>query len=151
MVAPNREIANKYHFNSSAISSLNNNNNILEDINRDSSRGRSNIVNRNSSREHSTASSIFSVAYSKWMEIQNDDPNWTNQTAVKLFNILFSSQVEGENNNQVLANNNPQSPTIYANFANNIFPIPNQSNLISPSLSYAQLQPVDVNSWKGWT
>jgi len=83
------------------------------------------------------------------MEIQNDDPNWTNQTAVKLFNILFSSQVEGENNNQVLANNNPQSPTIYADFANNIFSIPNQSNLIPPSLSYAQLQPVDVNSWKG--
>jgi len=83
------------------------------------------------------------------MEIQNDDPNWTNQTVVELFNILFSSQVEGENNNQVLANNNPQSPTIYADFANNIFPIPNQSNLIPPSLSYAQLQPVDVNLWKG--
>jgi len=89
------------------MSSLNNTNNVSEDINMDSPKGRSNIISRNSSREHSTASSVSSVAYSKQMEIQNDDPNWTNQTDVELFNIPFSSQVGGENNNQVPANNNP--------------------------------------------
>jgi len=131
------------------MSSLNDTNNVSEDINIDSLRGRSNVISRNFSKKHSTISSISSVAYSKWIKIQNDDPTWANQTNVELFNISFSSQVGGENNNQVLANNNPQGPTIYMDLTNNMFPISNQSDLIPPSLSYTELQPVDVNSWKG--
>ena len=103
IVAPNRKITNKYPFNSLAMSSLNNTNNVLKDINMDSPRSKSNIISRNSFREHSTISSISSVAYSKQMEIQNNDPTWANQTNVELFNIPFSSQVgeekEEENNN----------------------------------------------------
>ena len=73
MVVSNREIVNKYPFNSSAMSSLNDTNNVSEDININSPRGRSNIISQNFSREHSTISSISSMAYSKQMEIQNDD------------------------------------------------------------------------------
>ena len=73
MVVSNREIVNKYPFNSSAMSSLNDTNNVLEDININSPRGRSNIISQNFSREHSTVSSISNMAYSKQMEIQNDN------------------------------------------------------------------------------
>ena len=151
MVAPNREIANKYNFTPSAMSSLNDTNNVSEDINMDDPRGRSNAVSRNSSRESSVSSRTSSVAYSKRMEIQSDDLNWANQTDIELFKVPFSSQAGGESNNQVPANETPYGPTTYIDLANNMFPNPDYSNLTPLSLSYAELQPADLSSWEGRT
>ena len=88
IVAPNREIMNKYSFTPLAMFSLNNTNNVLENINIDDSRGRSNAVSRTSS-----------IAYSKQIEIQSDDMNWANQTNIELFKVSFSSQARRESKN----------------------------------------------------
>ena len=149
MVVPNREIANKSIFNFLAMSSLNNSNNVSEDITMDGPRGRSNACSKTFSQLNfavPSSSSIFNINYGIHIEIQSDDPNWANQTDTIIFNIPFPSQVKGGSNNHVPANNNLQGPTTHVDLTSNLCSTPNQTDLSPPSLSYTELQPADVKS-----
>ena len=78
------------------------------------------------------------------MEIQNEDPNWANQTNAVIFNIPLFSQVEGGSINHVLANNNPQGPSTHVDLMSNLCSTTNQADLNLPSLSYAELQLANI-------
>ena len=78
MVISNRKIANKSIFNSSAMFSPNDSNNVSEDITMNSPRGRSNTYSKTSSQSNSTVSSfsnVSSINHGTYIEIQSNDPN----------------------------------------------------------------------------
>jgi len=142
IVACNREIANKSIFNSLAMSSLYDSNNISENITIDSSRDRSNIYSKNpfqSSLAAFISLSISSIKYTTYMEIQSEDFNWANQTDAIIFNIPFFSQVEGRSVNYVPANNNSQSLSTYVDLMSNSYSTTKQADLSPFSFSYAEL------------
>jgi len=142
MVVPNREIANKSIFNSSAMFSSYDSNNISKDITMDGPKGRSNVYSKNSSQLSSAASissSISSIKYATHIEIQSEDSNWANQTDTVIFNIPLPSQVEGGSINYVLANNNPQGSSTCVNLMSNSYSTTNQADLSPLSLLYTEL------------
>ena len=83
------------------------------------------------------------------MEIQGDDLNWANQTDAIIFNIPLPSQVEGGRNNHILANDNLQDSTTCVDLTSNSYSTLNQTDLSPPSLSYIELQPMDIKLWEG--
>ena len=96
MVAPNREIANKYIFSSqSAVSTSMKDNTTLEDVNMDEPRGRSTSSSPNASREPLAHSDLSSVLYVDRMEAQSEDPVWANQTEQELFQLSYAPVKRG--------------------------------------------------------
>ena len=143
MVTSNREIVNKNLLVTSLAMSC------PKDINMGPFRGRSNNSSANSSRELFVISKASTDIYATHIEIQSENTNWTNQADIEIFHIPVSSQAEGESNNQVLANLDSNSPTIYIDLAVISFPNQNINSLSLPLLSYEELQLANNNSWNG--
>jgi len=146
MVVSNREIVNTNLFApTSAMSNLCDINGVSEDINMDALRDRTTIASTNSSRDLSVLSKVSSMEYHDCMEVQNDDPNWANQTKAENFYLSYAIPKRGKSSIQMSADNNSYGSTTYVDYANTIFPNLTQSSFNISSLPYEKIQPDNLN------
>jgi len=156
MVAPNREIANKFFpFNISAMSNSVEVYNLSEDINMDETRGRSIALSPISSRATSTHSSTLSIPYVDRMKVQNNNFFWFNQTEQENFQLSYTSLKEGnsddQNRNQVSVAANPTKNTReqYVSIKDLVlnFSCSSNKNMFNMQLPYDIDQALDFKSW----
>jgi len=121
MIVPNKEIANiNSLITSSVMSNLANSNYISENIQMGALRDRSTVTSVNSLRELSVLSKASSVEYTAYIEAQNNDSSWANQTEDELFQLSYVTPKKEESNIQVLANNKANKPMPHIELATNM-------------------------------
>ena len=144
------EFTNQYNNTPSIMA----NHNSLMDVDIESPRGRTNFLSVISSREPSNHSSISSIPYVKRMEIQNDDPSWTDQveeseqvTASQELRLSYTSQNAREPLNVPKQPIPINTPSPHVGDVSNVNPtMCSPQSINSDAIPYSSSQPIKLNS-----